>query len=322
MSEIENPHDKLIRLVFSDPMEASSFLQANLPKSLTKEFDWTTLTVVKRTFIDDEFRDTASDMLFLVKTFSTGKDIFFYILFEHQSKPLKWMRFRLLKYMCRIWDESFKMFPKQHFLLPVVPLVFYQGQKSWNYSTKFRDLFRPSERRADFIPDFGHFLVDQSGIKSEEVKGTLKVKITQLLMLAAYHNEVRDEVFDILPGLLAQISQQPTNGLNYPAIFVRYLAETQSPEEVEKLIERTKQLSVEVGEEMLTATQTLTSQVEKRGSLAKEIEMVEKFLKAGAPWEMVVNATGITPEKLQELKATLQEMMAGQTQLEGSHPLS
>ena len=73
---------------------------------------------------------------------------------------------------------------------------------------------------------------------------------------------------------------------------------------------------------MLTATQTLTSQVEKRGSLAKEIEMVEKFLKAGAPWEMVVNATGITPEKLQELKATLQEMMARKTQLEGSHPLS
>ena len=47
--------------------------------------------------------------------------------------------------------------------------------------------------------------------------------------------------------------------------------------------------------------------------------MVESFLKAGAPWEMVVNATGITQEKLQELKATLQEMMTGQ---ESSLPLS
>ena len=63
---------------------------------------------------------------------------------------------------------------------------------------------------------------------------------------------------------------------------------------------------------MLTASQTWTSQVEKRGRLEEKIEMVESFLKAGAPWEMVVNATGITQEKLQELKATLQEMMARQ----------
>ena len=101
-------------------------------------------------------------------------------------------------------------------------------------------------------------------------------------------------------------------GLNYPAIFVRYLAETQTAEDVKKLIERTKQLSAEVGGEMLTASQTWTSQVEKRESLAKEIEMVENFLKAGVAWDVVVNATGITQEKLQELKATLQEMMARQ----------
>ena len=55
---------------------------------------------------------------------------------------------------------------------------------------------------------------------------------------------------------------------------------------------------------MLTAAQTW--------KLEKEIEMVENFLKAGVAWDVVVNATGITQEKLQELKATLQEMMARQ----------
>jgi hypothetical protein len=224
--------------------------------------------------------------------------------------------------MCRIWDDSFKKFPKQDFLVPIIPLVFYQGEKKWNYSTKFRDLFRPNQRRADFIPDFGHFLVDQSGIKSAEVKGTLKVKITQLLMLAAYHNQVRDEVFGILPGLFAQIRIEQEGGLNYLVIFVRYLGETQLPKDVEKLIERTKQLSAEVGGKMLTAAETWTLQGRSEGKLAKEIEMIERFLKAGVAWEMVVKATGITQEKLQELKATLQEMMARQTQLERSRPLS
>ena len=52
---IENPHDKLVRLVFSDPVEAASFLQANLPESLAKELQWQSLTLVKETFIDFRF---------------------------------------------------------------------------------------------------------------------------------------------------------------------------------------------------------------------------------------------------------------------------
>mgnify|MGYP000035322218 CR=1 FL=1 len=142
----------------------------------------------------------------------------------------------------------------------------------------------------------------------------MKARITQLLLLAAYHNEAKAEVFEMLPKLLMQIEEKPTNGLNYPVIFARYLAQTQSPEDVEKLIERTKRLSVEIGGEMLTAAQAWTLEGEKKGKLEEKIEMVERFLKAGAPWEMVVNATGITQEKLQELKATLQEMMVGKAQ--------
>ncbi|MGB0389420.1 MAG: hypothetical protein ACPGWR_31760 [Ardenticatenaceae bacterium] len=71
--------------------------------------------------------------------------------------------------------------------------------------------------------------------------------------------------------------------------FVTYLADTQSPEDVKKLIERTKQLSAEVGGEMLTALQAWTLQGrrkgEKIGRLEKEIEIVEKFLKVGMGWD-------------------------------------
>ena len=134
-------------------------------------------------------------------------------------------------------------------------------------------------------------------------------------MLAAYHNQVRDEVFNILPGLFAQIRIKEEGGLNYLVIFVRYLGETQLSEDVDKLIEQTKQFSAEVGGEMFNTRETLTSQAEKKGKLEEKIDMIERFLKAGAPWEMVSNATGITQEKLEELKATLQEMVAGQTQL-------
>ena len=72
---------------------------------------------------------------------------------------------------------------------------------------------------------------------------------------------------------------------------------------------------------MLTAAQAWTLEGEKRGLIRGKIEMVENFLKAGVACDVVVNATGITQEKLQELKATLQEMMATQSQPEPSRPL-
>jgi len=276
---------------------------------LTQKIDWGTLTQVKGTFIDEEYQDSASDLLYLVQELESEDPLFLYVLLEHQSKADKWMRFRFLKYMCRIWDESFKTFPKQQELVPIIPLVFYQGKHSWNYSTQFRELFRESARQFNFIPNFTHFLVDQSGIKSDEVKGALKARIAQLLMLAAYH-EVIDELLGILPQLLAQLP--PTGGLNYLVIFVRYLADTQAPDKVEKLIELTKDLSPKVGGEMLTARQAWRLEGEKKGKregeLKGKLETVESFLKAGVGWDIISHATGITQEKLQELKLKLQEM--------------
>ena len=47
---------------------------------------------------------------------------------------------------------------------------------------------------------------------------------------------------------------------------------------------------------------------EKKGKLEGKLETVESFLKAGVGWDIISHATGITQEKLQELKLKLQEM--------------
>ena len=178
-------------------------------------------------------------------------------------------------------------------------------------SCQFRDSFRKSARQLHFIPGFTHFLVDQSQYKSEEVKGALKARIAQLLMLAAYH-EVMDELLGILPQLLAQLPL--TGGLNYLVIFVRYLADTQPPEQVEKLIELTRNISADVGGEMLTARQAWTLEGELKG----KIETVESFLKVGVGWDVISHATGITQEKLQELKQKWQEMVTSSVSNRGT----
>ncbi len=124
---IQHPHDKLFRTVFSDTEEAALFLREQLPADIANRVEWSTLTLVETSFVDESMRDSESDLLYTVQMKGSGVLVFLYLLFEHQSKPDRWMRFRLLKYMCRIWDESFKQNPEQTELPLILPVVFYQG---------------------------------------------------------------------------------------------------------------------------------------------------------------------------------------------------
>ena len=62
--EIDHPHDRLFRAVFSDAAEAASLLQAAVPRKLRENVDWNSLRLVEGTFVDDALRQSESDLLF------------------------------------------------------------------------------------------------------------------------------------------------------------------------------------------------------------------------------------------------------------------
>ena len=65
---------------------------------------------------------------------------------------------------------------------------------------------------------------------------------------------------------------------------------------------------------MLTARQAWTLE----GKLEGKIETVKSFLKAGVSWDVISHATGITQEKLQELKQKWQEMVTSSVSNRGT----
>ncbi len=167
--EIYQPHDKLFLSVFSDAREAADLLQASLPDTLRNRFDWTTLTLVAGTFLDDDLRESQSDMLYRVEHVETGQPVSLYLLFEHQSSSDRWMRFRLLKYCYRIWEADLRNEPELSELRPIVPVVFYQGPRGWRHSTEFADLFPEAARSWPWVPKFAHELLDQTTLEPEAV---------------------------------------------------------------------------------------------------------------------------------------------------------
>jgi len=197
------------------------------------------------------------------------------------------MPFRVLKYCCWIWDLSFKLYPKQEHLPVVLPIVFYQGKESWEFSTQFLDLFENAENYREFLPWFAVNLIDQAQCKEEDFKGTPMAQIGQLLLWSAFHGEAR-EWLRALRTLLDQMDD-PGGGTDYYLLFMRYIADTQNltadeikeglkapsnPKLGEKIMTLAEQLRdegrAEGRDEAVAAVMTLAYQLRTEGSKKAE----------------------------------------------------
>jgi len=54
---VNNPHDKLIKIVFFDRTEAEAYFKQNLPAKLVGQFDWDTLKLEGTQYIDEELKE-------------------------------------------------------------------------------------------------------------------------------------------------------------------------------------------------------------------------------------------------------------------------
>lgn len=66
------------------------------------------------------------------------------------------------------------------------------------------ELFAEGVRAYDFLLRFAHYLIDQSGVAPEAVKGGLKAKVAQLLMMATQRRRM-EEALRLAAPLMAQL---------------------------------------------------------------------------------------------------------------------
>ncbi len=304
--DIQHPHDLMVRAVLSDVTEAISFLQAHVSEEVSQGLNWSTLRLVEGSFVDEDLRGSEADLLYEIARVSDQETVWLYVLLEHQSTPDRWMRFRLLKYCCRIWEMQLAERPMPRALRPIVPLVLYQGERSWSYSTEFADLFAEAVRAWPGVPRFAHGLIDQSGLQPDEVQGARNTQLMQLLLLAAAHPAVAwmEQVARLL-GALAGLP--PSSGVNYVRIFIRYILATQAPEAAAAFREVLRQHVAEGGEDpMTTYAQELfaegRAEGEQQGKVKTQVDVIEGLLREGMAWSVIERVTGVNETQFQALK--------------------
>jgi predicted transposase YdaD len=309
--EIHHPHDAMVRAVLSDVAEAKSFLQAHLSDEVSQGLNWSTLKLLEGSFVDADLRGSEADLLYEIEHVSGEASLWVYVLLEHQSTPDRWMRLRLLKYCCRIWEMSFQDYPDQRELRPIVPLVFYQGERRWSYSTEFADLFAESVRDWPGVPRFSHGLIDQSGMQPDEVQGELKAQIMQLVMLAAYHPTLAwmERVAELWTSLS---SLPPSGGINYVRLFVLYILATQEPAAAQSFREVLRRYAPEAGDDLMTYAQELLAEgrAEGRaeGEIRAQVRMIENLLGEGVSWSVIERVSGLNETQFQALKQQVRDL--------------
>lgn len=138
----------------------------HLPAELQALCDLNTLKLESGTFVEDDLRQYASDILWSMKT-TTGDDGYIHLLLEHQSSADKNMAFRQLRYAVAAMQRHLEAGHKR---LPlVIPVLFYHGSRSpYPFSTNWLDCFSNPEQ-AGKVYTRGFPLVDVTVIDDDEI---------------------------------------------------------------------------------------------------------------------------------------------------------
>lgn len=252
-----NPHDKFFKETFGDVAVTKDFLYHYLPSEVRKYIKLDTLVPQKDSFIDDELKESFSDLLFKVDIHD--QEGYVYLLFEHKSSPERGIVLQLLKYLVNIWESKTKK--QREWDLPVVvPLVIYQGRDNWHVPSSLGEMIGgynnlPKELKV-YVPDFTYQLYDLSHRSDEEIKGQAILKIYHTL-IREISNPNNDDVLQSILKAIAYLVEidNKQKGSEYFETVIRYIfgaGKNLTEYEVQKILEQVDQTYPEGSDVVVT----------------------------------------------------------------------
>ncbi len=279
MNTVSNPHDRFFRQLLQNKEVAKDFLRYYLPEPIVQILDLESAEIQKDSFIEDNQRESFSDILYRVEL--AGKPGYIYFLFEHKSYPDRLTALQLLGYMVNIWKLHIRQNGRKPLPL-IIPAVIYHGKQTWEPGNRFSGLM--VEMDAEFhryLPDFAFLLYDLPHLPDESIRGDIPLRIGLMLMKYIRDPEIVRrlvDMFSLLKGLMEN------EGLNeYVEMIFRYIlyaVEKLSVDRLKTIVDGT--LSEKMGGELMTIAEKLKKEGFDQG--------IEKGIKKGIEKGSVLTA--------------------------------
>lgn len=240
------PHDAFAKTTFQRPeLAAEEILHALGPK-LAQRIDPRSLTQLPGSFIAEDLRGRATDVLYAAKM--DGHQVLIYVLLEHQSTDDRWMPLRVLQYMVEIWAHFRRQDPKARSLPIILPVVLHHGDTPWRWSTHFEALLDlPAEGLEDLlahVPRFCFALDDLAAQSEADLRARPASAHLRLVLLALQYARTAPSLEELLVrllDLLRELSTTPEGRAALRELF-GYLVQVRGAEECARLVKVAAQI--------------------------------------------------------------------------------
>jgi hypothetical protein len=155
--------DVSYKLLFSVPEVVRDLILGFIPDEWLHGLDYTTLEPYPGSYVTDDLRHRADDVVWRVK--AEGEWIYLYILIEFQSTIDPYMAIRIMTYVGLLYQDLIrkKDILANRQLPPVLPIVLYNGDAKWTAATDVATLIpKVPGLVAKFLPKLEYLLIDES----------------------------------------------------------------------------------------------------------------------------------------------------------------
>ncbi len=155
-------HDSGYKLLYSHAAMVRDLLRGFVPGAWVRELDFATLERCSGSYVTDDLRDRADDLVWRLRW---GTDwLYVYLLLEFQSTIDPWMAVRIQTYLGLLYQDLIRAdtLSDAGRLPPVLPVVLYNGDRTWTAAETLETLIEPAPPVLDtYRPRQAYLLLDE-----------------------------------------------------------------------------------------------------------------------------------------------------------------
>jgi len=309
-------HDKGYKKLFSNKSIFRQLLQSFVPMSWVKDLDFDACECLDKSFISEDYKETASDIIHKIKL--KNSEIFIVILTEFKSTVERFTGLSISNYVNDFYKSYVASNKNIRMLPPVFPVLIYNGNQRWNAPTDLADLIQDRELLGEYAPRFKYFKIAINEYAKEDLLKVGNVVSTLFLAEAHYDADLLERIF------LEVFDREEDKGpisllLNW---FAQLSKHGRIPEGDYDKLERTFQSKTEVQEMLITALKRekqeyydkgkfegkLEGKLEGKieGKIENKNEVALKMLRKGFEIELISELTGLPDQEILRLKHELE----------------
>jgi predicted transposase YdaD len=298
-SKLPTPHNNLFHYALSHAQAARDLIQTHLPADLVSALDLDSLELQKDTFVDEELRESYSDLLDSVQLADQdgqrGQGQV-YLLLEHKSQSDPMTCFQLLRYIVRIWEQRLR---NGQSLCPVFPLVVYHGQEAWSAPVSLEESIGGPSRLFEYGVRLAYPVLDIGRIPDESLAREPFLQSILGLLKYGRSRDFKDKLEFLLRCLLEGGAGDLHLGhLKAVVVYISAVSPSIPLEVLEMKIEKMFPMRYEPG--------SIADQYIKKGRLEGEIHLIQTLQEIlGLP---VSDGATLEDQSLEDLQAITGEL--------------